>query len=275
MIKTLVIGDPIDHSLSPVMQNEAFRHTGLEGRYEKKRVTPDELPAFIQSLRESDFAGCNVTIPHKVAVMALLDKVDDEAKKIGAVNTIVNKNGELIGYNTDGFGFLLGLKEKIHVPLSELNVLLIGAGGAARSIAYALLKEKPKRLAIANRSPERLSGLLKDLNDKSVDSLSLQEAENQVSTFDVLINTTNAGMHPELNTVPLKLDQLKEKAVVADIVYNPLQTKWLKIAEGKGALIDNGVSMLVMQGAMAFEKWTGIFPDPDKMKETVLQQLRR
>jgi shikimate dehydrogenase len=275
MIKTLVIGDPIEHSLSPAMHNEAFIHTGINGHYDKKRVAPDELQTFVQSLRESDYAGCNVTIPHKVAIMPLLDEIDHEAKKIGAVNTVVNKNGHLVGYNTDGVGFLLGLKEKITRPLNDLNVLLVGAGGASRSIAYALLKEEPKQLSIANRSPERLVGLLKDLNEKTVVSLTLEEAENKLSAFDVLINTTNAGMYPNLDAIPLKLDGLKKDAVVSDIVYNPLQTKWLQQALDKDATIDNGVSMLVMQGAMAFEKWTGIIPDTNKMKQIVLEQLRR
>ncbi|MCM3716904.1 shikimate dehydrogenase [Fictibacillus phosphorivorans] len=275
MIKALVIGDPIEHSLSPVMHNEAFIQAGIEGSYEKKRVTSSELPSFLHDFKQSDYAGCNVTIPHKVAVIPFLDEIDPEAKKIGAVNTIVNKKGKLIGYNTDGKGFLLGLKEKISRPISELNILLIGAGGAARSIAYAMLKENPKKLFIANRSPERLALLVKDLNHSCIEPLSLKEAENELFRFDVLVNTTNAGMYPNVDTEPLPLAQLKEDAVVSDIVYNPLQTKWLQSAENKGAIIDNGVSMLVMQGAMAFEKWTGIFPNTDKMKEAVIEQLRR
>ncbi|MFE1243830.1 shikimate dehydrogenase [Fictibacillus sp. NPDC058756] len=275
MIKALVIGDPIEHSLSPVMQNEAFVQAEIQGSYEKKRVTSEELPSFIQFLKESDYAGCNVTIPHKVAVISFLDEIDPEAEKIGAVNTVVNNNGKLIGYNTDGKGFLLGLKEKISRPISEMNILLVGAGGAARSIAYALLKENPKKLFIANRSAERLTLLVKDLNNTCVEPLSLKKAESELSRFDILINTTNAGMHPNIETMPIKLAQLKHDTVVCDIVYNPLQTKWLHTAESKGAIIDNGVSMLVMQGAMAFEKWTGTFPDTKKMKKAVIEQLRR
>lgn len=257
------------------MQNEAFNHTGIKGYYDKKRVVPDELQGFVQSLRDSEYAGCNVTIPHKVAIIPFLDEIDAEAKRIGAVNTIVNKNGHLVGYNTDGIGFLLGLKEKISRPINELNILLIGAGGAARSIAYALLKEEPKQLSVANRTTERLVKLLNDLGNPDIEALTLKEAETLLCNFDVLINTTNAGMHPDLDSVPLKLNHLKDNAVVSDIVYNPLQTKWLQEAEEKGAVTDNGVSMLVMQGAMAFEKWTGTFPDTEKMKQTVLKQLRR
>ncbi|MQR95494.1 shikimate dehydrogenase [Fictibacillus phosphorivorans] len=275
MIKALVIGDPIDHSLSPVMQTAAFQESGITGTYEKKRVPSDELEKFVKFLKESNYAGCNITIPHKVAILPLLDEVDEEAKEIGAVNTVVNKGGKLIGYNTDGKGFLLGLKEKIKKPLSELNVLLIGAGGAARSIAYALSKEAPNYLAIANRSEERLQSLLKDLNDDRIEGFSLQKAEEDLARFDVLINTTNAGMHPDTESIPLKLNTLKKDAVVSDIVYNPLTTRWLKEAEKKGATTDNGVSMLVMQGAMAFEKWTGTFPDTNNMKQVVMEQLRR
>ncbi|MET3727716.1 shikimate dehydrogenase [Fictibacillus halophilus] len=275
MIKALVIGDPIDHSLSPVMQTAAFQQTGISGTYEKRRVTSDELEAFVKFLKESNYAGCNITIPHKVAILPFLDKIDEEAKEIGAVNTVVNKDGKLIGYNTDGKGFLLGLKEKISKPLSDLNVLLIGAGGAARSIAYALSKEEPAYLAIANRSEERLHSLLKDLNDERIEGLSLQKAEEDLARFDVLINTTNAGMHPDTESIPLNLNLLKKEAVVSDIVYNPLATRWLREAEELGATTDNGVSMLVMQGAMAFEKWTGIFPDTNNMKQVVMEQLRR
>jgi shikimate dehydrogenase len=275
MIKALVIGDPIEHSLSPVMHNEAFRQAGIHGSYEKMRVTSDDLLSFIQYLKESDYAGCNVTIPHKVAVIPFLDEIDKEAEKIGAVNTVVNKNGKLIGFNTDGTGFILGLKEKISRPISDMNILLIGAGGAARSIAYALLKESPEKLFIANRSAERLNFLVQDLNNNCIEPLSLKKAESELSRFDVLINTTNAGMHPNIETMPIQLTQLKNDAVVCDIVYNPLQTKWLYTAESKGAIIDNGISMLVMQGAMAFEKWTGTFPDTNKMKKAVIEQLRR
>ncbi|MBN3556222.1 shikimate dehydrogenase [Fictibacillus nanhaiensis] len=275
MIKAVVIGDPIDHSLSPVMHTAAFNQTGISGTYEKKRVSSDQLEEFVTFLKDSNYAGINITIPHKVAILPLLDEIDDEAKEIGAVNTVVNKDGRLIGYNTDGKGFLLGLKEKINKPLSELNVLLIGAGGAARAIAYALSKETPKYMAIANRSEERLYSLLKDLNDERIEGLSLQKAEGELARFDVLINTTNAGMHPNTDSIPLKLNLLKKDAVVSDIVYNPLTTRWLKDAKGKGATTDNGVSMLVMQGAMAFEKWTGTFPDTNNMKQVVMEQLRR
>ncbi|WP_137788812.1 shikimate dehydrogenase [Bacillus sp. E(2018)] len=275
MIKALVIGDPIDHSLSPIMQTAALQESGISGIYEKKRVPSDELEKFVKFLKESNYAGCNITIPHKVAILPLLDEVDDEAKEIGAVNTVVNKDGKLIGYNTDGKGFLLGLREKLSKPLSDLSILLIGAGGAARSIAYALSKEAPDFMAIANRSEERLHSLLKDLNDQRLEGMSLQEAEENLARFDVVINTTNAGMHPDTESIPLKLNLLKKGAVVSDIVYNPLTTRWLKDAKEKGAITDNGVSMLVMQGAMAFQKWTGTFPDTNKMKQVVLEQLRR
>lgn len=136
-------------------------------------------------------------------------------------------------------------------------------------------KENPKQLAIANRSEGRLQSLLNDLKDERIEGLSLQRAEKDLERFDVLINTTNAGMYPEMDSVPLKLAHLKEEAVVCDIVYNPLVTKWLEEAKARGAVTDNGVSMLVMQGAMAFEKWTGIFPDTNKMKQIVIEQLRR
>ncbi|KZE68454.1 shikimate dehydrogenase [Fictibacillus phosphorivorans] len=275
MIKALVIGDPIEHSLSPVMHNEAFKQTGISGTYEKQRVKSEDLEVFIKTLKESNYAGCNVTIPHKVAILPFLDEIEEEARKIGAVNTVVNQGGKLIGYNTDGNGFLLSLKEKISRPLSDLNVLIIGAGGAARSICYALKNENPNQLSIANRSVDRLNSLINDLQDERIEGLTLQRAEENLNRFDVLINTTNAGMYPEVNSVPLKLTHLKEETVVCDIVYNPLVTKWLKEAKERGAITDNGVSMLVMQGAMAFEKWTGIFPDTNKMKQIVIEQLRR
>jgi shikimate dehydrogenase len=275
VIKTLVIGDPIAHSLSPVMHNEAFKHSGIKGCYEKKRVTADELSSFVTQLKNSDYTGCNVTIPHKVAVIPLLDEVDQEAIEIGAVNTIVNNNGKLIGYNTDGPGFLQGLKQKIERPIEENRILVVGAGGAARAISYVLLNESPIRLSIANRSDERLRQLINVLNRDNIEALTIKKAESKLLEFDIIINTTNAGMHPDIHSIPLELDDLKDGTVVCDIVYNPLQTKWLQIAKRKGALTDNGLSMLVMQGALAFEKWTGTFPDAEKMRRAVEKELRR
>jgi shikimate dehydrogenase len=275
MIKALVIGDPIEHSLSPVMQNEAFRQTGINGIYEKERVSPEQLGVFIDSLRNSGYAGCNVTIPHKVAVIPFLDELDDQAKKIGAVNTIVNHAGRLIGCNTDGAGFLQGLKKVMNRPLQDSNVLVIGAGGAARSILHVLLEEQPKSLSIANRTEKRMQQLLLDVGRENILAMTIEEAENTVSKFDVLINTTNAGMFPDTASIPLKLDHIREGTVVCDIIYNPLETKWLELAKNKGAIIDNGLSMLVMQGALAFEKWTGTFPDTARMKQAVEKELRR
>ncbi|MEH7178827.1 shikimate dehydrogenase [Neobacillus vireti] len=268
-----VLGNPIGHSMSPVMLNDVIKVNNIEAYYLPFHVKNDDLPAAIRGLRAIGVLGFNVTIPHKTAIIPLLDEVDKLALSIGAVNTVVNENGRLIGYNTDGYGFLKGLNAYI-TSLSDKKVLVIGAGGAARAIYFTMAKMKPLAIDIANRTIGKAEELIAACPfDTSSKALSLVEAGDQLAEYDVIIQTTMIGMHPKIEEIPISLEHLNQQSLVCDIIYNPLETQFLKEAREKGATIQNGIDMFVYQGALAFEKWTGIFPDVNRMRENVLLQL--
>ncbi|WP_456278212.1 shikimate dehydrogenase [Bacillus sp. AK128] len=269
-----VIGDPIGHSMSPDMHNESFKALGINGIYKAFHVTPERLQGAIEGVKGLGISGLNVTIPHKVTVMEYLDKIDPLAAQIGAVNTIVNENGILIGYNTDGIGYITGLKEVLRErSLASSSILIIGAGGASRAIYFSLLAEGVQQVDIANRTVESARAMVDAQMSSSSRALALKEAENLIQQYDIIINTTSIGMHPYQNEVPISINQIKENTVISDIIYNPLETKWIKEAKAKGAITQNGVEMFVFQGALAFEKWTGIYPDTDIMRNVILTKL--
>ncbi|WP_419956092.1 shikimate dehydrogenase [Neobacillus niacini] len=268
-----VLGDPIGHSMSPIMLNDVLSYYEIDAHYHPFKVSPEDLETAIRGLKAIGISGFNVTIPHKSAILPFLDGVDDLAMSIGAVNTVVNDNGKLIGYNTDGYGFIKGLEPYI-TSFSDKKVLVIGAGGAARAIYFTMAKMKPLAIDITNRSVERAKELIEACPFESKSkSLSLNEAEAQLNEYDVVIQTTMVGMYPKVSETPINLSYLTSGALVCDIVYNPLETQFLMEARQKGATVQNGVEMFVYQGALAFEKWTGIFPDVKRMRENVLRQL--
>ncbi|SDM83398.1 shikimate dehydrogenase [Fictibacillus solisalsi] len=269
--KVGLIGYPVSHSMSPQMQNGAFEKAGLSYVYDKYEVHPDQLAEAVQDMREKGFAGWNVTIPHKQAIMPFLDEIAEDALKIGAVNTVVNENGVLTGYNTDGAGFVKGLMRHVRFPIEEAKVLIIGAGGASRAISYALSKEGPRAIAITNRTMEKAQDIFNECLRDQDQVISLQEAEERLFEFSIVINTTSIGMKED--RLPLRVDHLKAGTVVSDIIYNPFKTALLKESEKRGAIIDNGVAMLVFQGALSFEKWTGVAPDASLMEKIVIEEL--
>ncbi|MFC4183677.1 shikimate dehydrogenase [Saccharococcus thermophilus] len=271
-----LFGCPVHHSLSPLMHNDAFQRLNIAAHYHAFHVEPERLKDAIAGVRALGIAGLNVTIPHKTAVMALLDDIDAEARRIGAVNTIVNENGRLIGYNTDGSGYVRALEEETNVEIKDKRILLIGAGGAARGIYFSLIDRGAKQIDICNRTVSRAKQLIEE-GDAAVPSgvYSLNEAEQRLGEYDIVINTTSVGMYPNTEEMPLSLANLKEGTIVSDIIYNPLETKWLKEARERNAIVQNGVGMFIYQGALAFEKWTGVFPDVERMKKIVMEQLRR
>lgn len=268
-----VLGDPIGHSMSPIMLNDVLSYYEIDAHYHPFKVSPEELETAIRGLKAIGISGFNVTIPHKSAIIPFLDGVDDLALSIGAVNTVVNDNGKLIGYNTDGYGFLKGLEPYIS-SFSDKKVLVIGAGGAARAIYFTMAKMKPLAIDITNRTVIKAKELIEacpfESNSKAV---SLDEAEVYLNEYDVVIQTTMIGMYPKILETPISLRNLNTEALVCDIVYNPLETQFMKEARQKGAAVQNGVEMFVYQGALAFEQWTGIFPDVKRMRENVLRQL--
>jgi len=269
-----VIGDPIAHSLSPAMHNDAFQALGLDAYYHAFHVTPDNLEAAVKGMKAIGVAGFNVTIPHKAAIMQYLDDIDPIAKTIGAVNTVVRRSGRWIGYNTDGPGFLQALKEEIGRPLAGDKVLVIGAGGAAKAIYYSLCREGAQQVDLSNRTKEKAEAI-RNANPYPCPSqvLTLDEAEKNLGSYTLIVQTTSIGMYPKTDAQAVSLANLQPGAFVSDIIYNPFETKFLKEAKKRGARTQNGLGMFIYQGAVAFEKWTGIKPDTERMKSIVLKHL--
>ncbi|WP_082882764.1 shikimate dehydrogenase [Paenibacillus swuensis] len=271
-----VFGDPVRHSRSPLMLNCAFRETGVNGAYAAFHVKPDELEAAVLGIRALGFRGVNVTIPHKVNVMAYLDEIDEGARFIGAVNTIVNESGRLIGYNTDGIGYVRSLKEETGIRLEGSNIVIIGAGGAAKGVAYALAKENPRHMYIVNRTADKAAQLAQNLYPLvSSEGMGLDQLENIKGKIDLVVNTTSVGMHPNLDEVPIALDWLQEGMTVSDLIYNPLETRWLREAKAAGCRTHGGLGMFIYQGACAFEYWTGKKAPVEAMRDIVLTSLSR
>lgn len=268
-----VIGEPIAHSMSPHMHNDLFQHYSIDAHYHPLLVKRGDLKAAVLGLKAIGISGFNVTIPHKIEILKYLDEVDSLAEQIGAVNTVVNKKGKLIGYNTDGLGFLAGLKA-ITNDFSNHKILIIGAGGAARAIYYTLANSGVQSIDICNRTIEKAYRLIQDCPYQTQSQgLTIDHAESLLQNYSIIIQTTNIGMAPYDNQLPLSLNHLASGSVVSDIIYNPLETAFLKEAKVKQSMIQNGIDMFVHQGALAFQYWTGISPDINRMKQNVLQQL--
>lgn len=256
-----VIGDPIVHSISPVIQNAAFGILGINSVYFALRVESSMLSHTIDVFKEVNILGFNVTIPHKVAIMKYLDELDCTASTIGAVNTVVNHDGKLIGYNTDGSGALLALRKAGFNP-SGKRLLLLGAGGAARAIAFSL-SETAEKITILNRTVSKAKSLANDVRRATGASVTYGEfipstLIEEVPYADLLVNATSIGMNPKLDETPVDAKLLRPNMVVFDIVYNPPETRFLKEAKEVGAKSINGLMMLVYQGAQAFQIWTGM-----------------
>jgi shikimate dehydrogenase len=271
-----IIGDPVEHTLSPAMQNAAFNDLKLDFIYVAFRVKKEELENAMNGVRSLGIHGLNITMPHKSAVIGYLDKIDPTAKFINAVNTVLNDDGKLLGFNTDGSGALKALKEN-GVDPNKKKLLLLGAGGAANAIAFHAAQEV-EELVILNRTAEKAERLAEALRKKfskqiTGKSLSANHIKEELKNADILINATSVGMHPNINQSPVRPEWLRPDLCVMDIVYNPIETKLAKDAKAKGARVISGVEMLTHQGAASFEIWTS-HPAPVKvMKKTVLNKL--
>lgn len=258
-----IIGDPITHTASPAMHNAASASLGSDFTYIPFHVKPEQLQKAIDGLRSLNIIGVNVTIPHKEAVLPFLDKLDSSAQRARAVNTIVNENGLLVGYNTDGDGFCYALKQEANFDCLGKKIVLIGAGGSAKAIASSLAGQPVSSIYIINRHTERAKQLAMMLSFSNVPVTSI-EWENPHAWIktcheaDLVINTTPVGMAPEIQAVPLPdLSWIREGQLICDIIYAPPTTEFLKQAKAKGASILNGAGMLAGQGVLAFEKFTG------------------
>lgn len=270
-----VFGDPIKHSKSPIMHNRAFQELGLNAAYAAFHVGPGQLKAAVEGIRALRFRGINVTIPHKVEVMDYLDEIDEHAQVIGAVNTIVNENGRLKGYNTDGIGYVRSLKEEAGFSVSGKRVLMLGAGGAARGVAYALAKEGASTMWIANRTLDKAGQLAATLSGfADTQGISYEQIRDIRDQVDLIVHNTSVGMHPHVDEVIIDTSWFHEGLTVSDLVYNPPETRLLREAKARGAKAHDGLGMFIYQGVYAFEYWTGVPAPVAAMRETVENALR-
>jgi len=271
-----VIGDPIRHSRSPVMFTRAFAESGYNGAYGAFHVTAGRLKEAIEGMRALGFGGLNVTIPHKVAVMEYLDDIDDSARGAGAVNMIANMDGRLVGYNTDGLGYVRSLKEEAEPDLAGKTVVIVGSGGAARGILWALIREKPGRILVVNRTHEKAAELAaRFASEADVQALPWDKLQRACADADIVINTTSVGMAPDTEATSVDPSWMRPGVVASDIIYNPLKTAFLRGAEARGCRIHGGVGMFVYQGVYNFEIWTGMPAPVAAMREAVLESLGR
>lgn len=274
-----VIGWPIEHSLSPVIHNAAFAELGLDWAYVPLAVHPEQVSVALNGLQALNFVGVNVTLPHKQEVMRYIDQVSDAAHFMGAVNTIHNKNGDLTGYNTDASGFLNSLIEGGCQP-EGLRVAVLGAGGAARAVVFALARAGAKSVVVLNRTIQRAAFLVDDLNDSFPSTVMSQALTDEAlaelaGQVDLIVNTTSVGMYPDVQECPWPDDvPIPNNTVFYDLVYNPLETRLLARAREAGQITINGLGMLVHQGAIALKIWTGYEAPVTMMRAAALAKLQ-
>lgn len=268
-----IFGYPIEHTLSPFMHNAAFEALGLDYCYIPFSVHPDNLRSAAAAIKVLNIVGVNITIPHKEAIIPYLDGLDREAELIGAVNTILNKDGKLIGYNTDGRGFIKSLKEEGGVNPKGESVMIIGAGGAARAIAFSLAIERVDKIFINDIISEKAKELSCAVSTKtSTESIHIKDLKEGIDEVDILINATPLGMKKE-DPLPIATELLSKGLFVYDIVYNPPETPLIKEAKKRGAKTLGGLGMLLYQGALSFNIWTGQEPPVDVMRKAIENKI--
>lgn len=274
----ILIGNPVEHSLSPIMHTSAFKEIGIDAIYIAARVENKEVKNAVESIRALNFLGANVTIPHKVEVIKYVDEIDPIAKDIGAINTIVNNNGKLFATNTDGLGFIRSIKEA-GINLKGINAVMIGAGGVARAISFNILQEI-SRLKIAdvkkNVTDELVFQLQKKFRDKvSSFEFNINDLKIALESADMLLNCTPVGMHPNHNHSPVPKELLKKDLIVFDAIYNPVETLLIKDAKKIGAKTISGIKMFLYQGVEAFELWTKNKAPISLMEKIIIKNLSK
>ena len=269
-----VIGYPLSHTLSPIFQQAALDYHAIPATYSAWPTPPERLDDAVESFRGTEYLGFNITIPHKQRLLKLVDEVDDMARDIGAVNTVVNREGMLTGYNTDAYGFVKSLKEKAGFEPKGKAVLLLGAGGAARAAAYALAAEGIEALTIANRTVARAEDLAEEVSGR-VSTVNACPLENPTQDFDLVVNSTSLGMSSAdgAGRSPLEASSIRQESLVFDMVYTPALTPLLQCAQKAGAQVLGGLWMLIYQGAASFELWTGKQAPTDVMYQAAQQAL--
>lgn len=264
-----IIGNPLSHSISPILQDLALKNTNLAGSYEKFEVTLENLPELIEYFKNNNFAGFNVTIPYKIDILKFLDEIESSAEKIGAVNTVKIKDNKLFGYNTDIYGFVSSIpQDKRNIQ----NAKILGCGGAALAVVFGLEELGCKHITICARNKEKAMSFINTVSEKTNMSFEF-EFINEVKTLentDILVNTTPLGTLGENeNKMAIDVDVIKtanKNILIYDLVYNPSMTKLLLTAKENELSYINGLDMLVLQGVKAFEIWTNIYPDAKVIK---------
>lgn len=270
-----IIGYPVEHSFSPKMHNFMSDKLNNDYIYSAWCVEPQELRTAIEGIKALGIKGVNVTAPHKVAVMEYLDEISPQAKFLGSVNTVVNRNGKLYGYNTDSEGFYMALKSE-GIEIYNAKILVLGAGGVVKPTLMRLVRENPKSITLATRTKEKAKVIAEAIKNEMCYEI---KTEINILDFDIVINTTSAGMAPQLDVLPIDaiegindLEFINEHTAVIDMIYNPNETRFLKEAKIRGAKTMNGLNMLIYQGLIAYELFTGT-KLPDDMAKTVRREV--
>ena len=264
MKKFLVIGNPIEHSLSPELHNYWIKNSGVNAIYEKKKINEGQLEQIISQVKDNKIRGINVTVPFKKTVIPYLDELSDEAQSTQSVNTIYKKDDKIIGHNTDIFGFETSIK-KAEYYLENKEVLILGAGGVVPSIIFSLIKMKASKIKISNRTKEKAENLKKIFNDLNIINW------NEIQNFDMIINATSVGLNTN-DVLNLDFSKINNNKFFYDVIYNPTETNFLKNAKNLGNKTENGKKMFIYQAALAFKIWHGVQPEINEEVEKLLDQ---
>lgn len=263
----MIIGDPVEHSLSPEMHNAAYKALGIDDQFifVAAHVRPENLEQTIAGVRAMHIRGLTCTIPHKTAVKQYLDALDETVEKIGAVNTVVNDNGKLTGYNTDWLGVVAPL-EKV-TSIKNKSVAVLGAGGAARAVIYGIVKQGGN-VTIFNRTIEKAKALAAEFGC----DFASNEAFEKIKSMDIIFNATSVGLHPHETETPLPKHYITDKHIVFDAIYAPFETQLLKDAKAQGATVIHGLEMLLHQGTAQFQLYTGQIAPEDVMRKILMEK---
>tara|TARA_B100000242_G_C42989316_1_gene459236 strand:+ start:241 stop:1080 length:840 start_codon:yes stop_codon:yes gene_type:complete len=277
MKKAAVIGFPVKHSWSPTIHNYWIKEHGISGEYEKIEVHPNDLKSLVISKKEQGFSGLNITIPHKEKVTEICDELSESARVLQAVNLITFKNNIIYGDNTDGGGFVESLKEDFpDINLSSLRIGILGAGGAAKSIALSLSKENPKKIFVFNRNIDRAEKLLEKVNFHAAEPLNIDDINLKKLSIDLLINATPVGMAGMTDTNFINFKNIGGIEFFADIVYNPENTESMSLARSQNIKTMGGLGMLLYQAVPSFESFFGVRPEvTNGLKQHLLEHIRR
>lgn len=272
-----LLGYPLKQTFSPQMHNEIFRKLKLDYLYFPIEVEDDKLEVVMEGIRNMNFVGFNVTKPYKIKILNYLNELDTLAEEIGSVNTVVIKDSKLIGYNTDGEGFIRALFNKTNINISKNIFFIVGAGGASRAISFTLARKGVKKLYILDKFQKASLSLVNDINNKIGEYAEFVDFDEEliaqyIDKSNILVNASGIGMYPNIKKTPIKKEYLKKNLFVCDTIYNPLKTKLLLEAEEKGCKTMNGIEMVIYQGAKAFSLWTGL-KEPARMMRNIIYKI--